>query len=172
MRGKHENTGGKAKFVMNSTFMSVVLGILLIVAIGLIIAQAVKGKDEEESSKSEPSNSAEQNEEPVEKLTDTIKIPGYTELYFKADVKEQDDCIVNPEENTCLFEVELSLEDGTVLWQSGEIAPGEKSPEIVLNEPLEAGIYKNVVLGYRCFSMNEERKELNGANTKLTLKVN
>ena len=63
------------------------------------------------------------------------------------------------------------LEDGTLLWVSDLIAPGESSAPIVLSTPLAAGEYKNAVLKYECFRMDEALTPLNGATANLTIKV-
>ena len=79
--------------------------------------------------------------------------------------------VPNPPQNFCWFKVSLVLEDGTILWTSDLIAPGEESEPIVLSTPLERGICKNAMLKYQCFADEAEQKALNGAETKLTLKV-
>lgn len=117
-----------------------------------------------------PGNEA-QSSEPVEKLTDSIDLPGYGALNFKADVLEQDVTLPNPEQNFCWIKISLYLEDGTLLWISDLIAPGEKSYPVVFSTPLAAGEYKNAVLKYECFRMDEALTPLNGATANLTIKV-
>lgn len=105
-----------------------------------------------------------------EQESGSIAIPGYEYLTLTADTKERSLTLPNPEVNTCWFLITLALEDGTQLWQSDYIAPGTVSEPIKLDIPLTAGSYK-AVLRYQCFRMNEERSGLNGAETKLTLRV-
>ncbi len=109
--------------------------------------------------------------EPVEKLTDSIDLPGYGALSFKADTREQEVRLPNPPQNFCYIRASLILEDGTVLWTSEPIAPGESSDPVVFRTPLAAGEYKNAVLKYECFRMDEALTPLNGATANLTLKV-
>ena len=45
----------------------------------------------------------------------------------------------NPEQNTCCNVITLSLADGTPLWQSERVAPGELSDPIRLQAELEPG---------------------------------
>lgn len=146
--------------------VTVVLAVLLVIALGVIAWLLIQSGNEKP-----PDNPQPEQTEPVEKLTDTIDIPGYTEIIFRAGVAEQDDTILNPPQNFCWFKVSLVLEDGTVLWTSDLIAPGGESEPIVLNVPLERGIYENAMLKYQCFADEAEQKALNGAETKLTLKV-
>ncbi len=109
---------------------------------------------------------------PVAKLENTTNIPGFEELTLEADTKKQSAVLSNPPENTCLFRISLILEDGTVLWTSKEIKPGKVSDPIRLSQPLEAGQYPNTVLKYECFAMDADKTPLNGAEIKLTLRVN
>lgn len=99
---------------------------------------------------------------------DTIAIPGYEGLTLRAG---EDLCLANPEQNTCYFVITLSLADGTPLWQSSYIPPGEASDPIRLQEPLEPGVYPEAQLTYACFRMDEALTPLNGAQMELTLRV-
>ncbi|MBR5291398.1 MAG: tRNA (uracil-5-)-methyltransferase [Clostridia bacterium] len=108
---------------------------------------------------------------PVEKTESSISIPGFEGLSLKAGEKKQSVALKNPEQNPCYFVITLVLDDGTVLWESDYIAPGEISKPITLNQPLEAGTYPNSILRYSCFTLDKNRSPLNGAETKLTLRV-
>lgn len=107
----------------------------------------------------------------VQKNNGQIDLPGYGSLSFRANVKEQAVRFPNPEANTCWVKMSLYLEDGTLLWESDLVAPGDSTDSVVFNRPLEAGNYENAVLKYDCFRMNEERSQVNGATVVLTLKV-
>ena len=116
------------------------------------------------------SNGMIQGENITEKNADSIAIPGYEGLTLKADTLQQTVSLNNPEQNACLFIIGLYLEDGTMLWQSDYIEPGSVSSPIVLIEALPKGTY-HAVLRYSCFKMDSEKTPLNGAETKLTLRV-
>lgn len=105
-----------------------------------------------------------------EKNTDTIDIPGFDSMTFKAGVTKQSVNLYNPERNTCYFRMTLLLEDGTQLWRSKYIAPGKGLHEIELSEALAAGDYKEVTLKYECFSLDDQ-SPLNGSDIKLSLHV-
>lgn len=107
----------------------------------------------------------------VVKNNGTISIPGYQELLLKADSRDQDLTLFNPPENNCFFQIELMLDDGTLLWQSDLIEPGYSSLPIKLVKPLEEGSYTGSVLKYSCYSMEDSSKQLNGAETIVTLRV-
>ncbi len=108
---------------------------------------------------------------PVEKLTDSIDLPGYTELALKAGTMEQEIAFQNPEQNFCYIQPSLWLADGTLLWRGQLIAPGGVGDAVILVHPLAAGKYKDAVLRYDCFRMDEEKTPLNGATGNLTLIV-
>ncbi|MCD7981402.1 MAG: tRNA (uracil-5-)-methyltransferase [Clostridiales bacterium] len=112
-----------------------------------------------------------EQETDVEKNEDTIDIPGYGSLTLKAGETEQSVNFYNPEQNTCYFRMTLLLSDGTQLWQSGLIEPGQGLYEITLEQGLEAGEYEDAVLKYECFAMDDDRTPLNGSEIKLTLNV-
>ena len=107
----------------------------------------------------------------MEKLTDTIDLPGYDWIPIKAGTLEQEQTFSNPPQNFCWIKVSLKLEDGTLLWASELIAPGESSAPVILSQTLEPGEYQNAILKYECFRMDEALSPLNGGEIHLTLKV-
>lgn len=119
----------------------------------------------------EQGNSISQESAVIEKNEDSISIPGYEGLTLKANSLKQDVALKNPPQNTCYFVMALYLDDGTLLWESDYIEPGGNSSPIVLTQELSKGTYPNTILKYSCFKMDEEKTPLNGAETKLTLRV-
>ena len=107
----------------------------------------------------------------VQKNPDVIAVPGYEMLELKANTTKQSLQMPNPPQNCCFFQISLYLEDGTLLWQSEWIEPGETSKPMVLTKTLEKGTYPNAILRYSCYRMDETLAPLNGAETKLTLRV-
>lgn len=101
----------------------------------------------------------------------SIAIPGYEGISLKANSLKQDIALENPSQNTCYFVIALYLEDGTLLWESDYIKPGNNSSPVVLTQELPEGTYANAILKYSCFKMDDEKTPLNGAETKLTLRV-
>lgn len=104
------------------------------------------------------------------KNTDTIDIPGFDSMTFKAGVTTQSVNLHNPEQNTCYFRITLVLADGTEIWRSKLIEPGKGLHEIELAQALSVGDYEGVTLKYECFSLNDQ-SPLNGSDIKLTLHV-
>lgn len=113
----------------------------------------------------------EETTEPVEKLTDSIDLPGYEWIPLVSGKLEQEQTFPNPPQNFCWIRVSLLLEDGTNLWTSELVAPGESSAPVVLSQTLEPGEYKNAVLKYECFRMDDDLSPLNGGEVHLTLRV-
>lgn len=111
-----------------------------------------------------------QTTQSVEKNPDSIAIPGYELLELQANSTAQTLCLPNPEQNVCYFQISLSLGDGTLLWQSDLVAPGDTSKPMTLTKALDKGTYPNAILKYSCFAP-DGITPLNGAETKITLWV-
>lgn len=122
----------------------------------------------DDSSFSEQSNQKD-DEVNTLNLPSMISIPGYEAITLRADSKRQEISFNNPEKNNCYFIVSLYLSDGTFLWKSDYVGPGEISEAVVLSQELSAGIYTECTLKYECFTYDSLKKQLNGAETKITL---
>lgn len=139
---------------------------LLLTAVSVLLVGRQKGRQVKL-----PNGETVPQSDSVEKRTDSIAIPGYEGISLKANSKEQEIGFPNPAQNTCYFQISLMLEDGTMLWRSELVAPGEVSDPITLEEPLEAGVYPNALLKFDCYTMDGAMRALNGAATKMTLHV-
>lgn len=147
--------------------------IVLLIVVVLLLAEVivlVANRPQKRQAKL-PNGEEIQQSGPVEKKPDSIAIPGYEGINLKADCKEQEIGFPNPAQNTCYFQISLILEDGTTLWQSELVKPGEISGPITLNEPLAAGVYPNSLLKFDCYTMDGSMCSLNGAATKMTIHV-
>lgn len=161
MQGKHVSQPKQKK----RRAWLLVIPLLLTVCAAAVFA---RGGAEQPASEPEPPKLREtvapEDESP------SIAIPGYEYLTLAAGTKQQDFALGNPAANTCYFLISLTLDDGTLLWSSDYIAPGENSGAVELLQALEPGTY-SAVLKYSCFRMNAELSPLNGAETKLALRV-
>ena len=143
-----------------------VIALLAAVIVALVLwVVSLTGETPEDT----PGQQTEETE-PVEKLTDSISLPGYGGLHLTAGKTEQNLALPNPAENFCQIRISLILKDGTVIWTSELTPPGEQA-QIVLNEALEKGDY-NATLKYDCFQMDENKTPLNGASCQLVLHAN
>ena len=84
---------------------------------------------------------------------------------FKAFIKQ----LEKISKNSCYFQMTLLTEDGTVLWKSEVIQPGDSISELQLNKEFESGRFP-AILKYDCFSL-EDKSALNGLEMKLTIDV-
>ena len=159
---------GRYEKPSSNQFPLVIVIIILVLALAVMVF-LIKGCDS--ISPIIPDNEATGTAANVEKNPDSIAVPGYEMLELKAGSKEQSLCMPNPPQNCCYFQIALYLEDGTLLWQSELIEPGTTSKPMVLSKTLDKGMYPNAILRYSCYRMDEDLPPLNGAETKLTLRV-
>lgn len=97
-----------------------------------------------------------------------ILIPGYDTVAMVADTSILPMSIGNPKENNCVMTVTLLLEDGTVLYESDILAPGEGMEEISLSRNIQEGTY-NVTARFDCYADYEKLKPLNMADSGFVL---
>ena len=150
-----------------------VAALLAAFAAGIIVAVVlINARNSDVPQPDTPNNtaSAAEETEPPEKLTDSIHLPGYSDIQLAADTCRQTVVFPNPAENFCFIRVHLELKDGTVLWRSGITAPGEMTSPMVLLQPLEAGSYQAKMV-YECFRNEDGTGALNGASYELNLLV-
>ncbi len=167
--GKYLKAKAGAKSSRKSTLL-IGLILLLVAVIAAMLIWIVSNSMGQGSEDPNPVGKQTEETEPVEKLTDSISLPGYGGLNLTAGKTEQNLALPNPAENFCQIRISLILEDGTVIWTSELTPPGEQA-QIVLNEALEKGDY-NATLKYDCFQMDENKTPLNGATCQLVLHVN
>ena len=158
---------------MNKTAKAIILCLLLllVVAVSVIRWQASKPLGNAEPESAVQTVPADPGGLVVPERPEMIDITAYESLALKADTPEQSVRFDNPIENNCWLVITLSLEDGTVLWKSEELQPGQVVRSITLNQSLAAGEYENAVLHYQHWTYDAEKEPLNGAETIVTLKV-
>lgn len=132
--GHYENKKSQKRF-----YMILISILVLLLVVSDIVITVLLNRDTKQVSGEENNLPIENSE--VEKLTDSISIPGFSQLTFQADKCEQTVALSNPAENFCYFKISLILEDGTVLWVSDLVEPGNQSEPITLLQPMEAGTY-------------------------------
>ncbi|ABZ82672.1 hypothetical protein HM1_0047 [Heliomicrobium modesticaldum Ice1] len=154
----------------NIITMAAVSLITAVIALsGVLIGTNLAGRDSMPDTGARNSTAATVETTPVE-IPKTIAIPGYAQLVMKAGDIVQNVELHNPAGNPCYFVISIILPDGTEVYRSGLIEPGQKTDAIRLSQPLKAGTYKGAVLRYSCYS-TKDKAPMNGADTKFTLEV-
>lgn len=84
-----------------------------------------------------------------------IKIPATTGLRLKAGQFNQKINLSNPEENDCVLIVSLYLADGTLVYKSQAMYPGDSITEAYIPCNFRKGVFKNALLVYRCYTNDD-----------------
>ncbi len=164
----------------NKTILIILLAIILIsfaVILSLLLSRPGERQDESKTTNGvvgtitdnwDPGVSQPENSGGSKKGT---QIPGYS----SAEMKEGDMSLKlrvgNPKENTVGIFATVKLSDGTVLYTSPLLKPGQGLDEIPLNQTLSKGTYDAMVY-YQCVLLDEEQTPLNAAESAFTLIVN
>jgi hypothetical protein len=99
----------------------------------------------------------------------SIAVPGFERLTVRGQTLFADN-ISNPARNDCYFIVVISLADGTEIFRSGILAPGQSVGTAELAHTLTPGIYENVIARYSAYA-RENLQPLNGADVKFLMEV-
>ena len=106
----------------NSKILIIILCAFLAVAIGIIIWLLRSGKA---PAASETDGGSKQAGLVVPERQEMIRVTAYESLELKADTLQQDVHLSTISDNECITVMSLMLEDGTELWQSAELYPGQ-----------------------------------------------
>ena len=93
-----------------------------------------------------------------------------TGIRIKSDTIIQEFEIPNSSSNKYAISVFIILEDGTIIYESGFLYPGETIEEIELYESLERGTYKNSILLYKFYTVDEPHTFIN--QCKFPIEIN
>lgn len=110
-------------------------------------------------------------EQPSEGQKQGTRIPGYSSAEMNAGDTTLKISIGNPKQNTVGMLATLKLSDGTVLYESPLLKPGQGLKEIPLNKTLTKGTYDAMVV-YQCVLLDEKNTPLNSAESGFKLIVN
>ena len=86
-------------------------------------------------------------EDPSAAKKSGTRIPGYSSAEMSAGDTSLTLSIGNPKENKVGMFAELQLEDGSVLYESPLLSPGQGLTEVPLNKTLDKGVY-NAKVGF------------------------
>lgn len=99
------------------------------------------------------------------------QIPGYSSAAMREGDMSLKIRIGNPPDNHVGFIASLKLRDGTVLYESPLLHPGQGLEEVPLTQTLKKGTYEALV-EYRCILLEDGKTPLNTAESGFTLYVN
>lgn len=102
--------------------------------------------------------------------TGSVHVPGYDYISMKAGETSITATLYNPEGNNCLIEAAIILPDGTEIFRSDMLDPGDTLDKIELSQSVPAGKYEKTILRYSCYAFGDQR-QLNGADVLFTLEV-
>jgi len=111
-----------------------------------------------------------ENKTTIEYDISYIAIPGFSELHFEKDTTTQTINFYNPEENNCIMDISIEMDDNTIIWSDSSLMPGYGFKEIELFKPLKQGVYRHCFLCIYCKSI-DGKTELNGGNLEITIYV-
>lgn len=100
-----------------------------------------------------------------------ISIPATTGIVLSSNTLTQDISIGNPCVNNCIFVVYLYLSDGTLLFKSEPLRPSDMLSTIRLNKVLSAGVYKNAVFVYECYTNDSTMTAISRCEFPVEIKV-
>ncbi len=112
----------------------------------------------------------DQNQNNGETVHKDITICGFTDWTVQSRKTENLPILLqNPEGNPCYFTFQITLQDGTQLYQSSHVPPGSEIKRITLLQPLEKGTYTAFV----SILTNEitTGTPMNSAKAKITINV-
>lgn len=87
---------------------------------------------------------------------DKISIPALNNITFREGRNNQTLRLFNPKSNQCYFNISLELSDGTVLYRTGLLKPNDEVSDISIYKRLKRGVYKDCIIKYDCYSLDNE----------------
>lgn len=99
-----------------------------------------------------------------------ISIPALSNVTFKEGRNNQTLRLFNPKSNQCYFNISLELSNGTVLYRTGLLKPNDSITDISIYKRLQRGVYKDCVIKYDCYSL-DNKYILNNAAVKIDITV-
>ena len=107
--------------------------------------------------------------EPPPSPVNSIAVPGFERLTVRGRMLDAGN-VHNPERNKNYFIVSIMLADGTKIFRSGVLAPGQSIGTVELPNAIPLGIHDGAIARYSAFSL-DDLSPLNGADVNFTLEV-
>ena len=91
-------------------------------------------------------------------------------IKMKADTINQDFVIPNSSSNKYAISAFIILEDGTIIYESGYLYPGETIDNIDLYKSLKKGTYENSILLYKLYTVDEPHEFVSKCEFSIEIK--
>lgn len=169
-----ENLRTKGRIDINTkkSKLAVVAGIAIIVLlIILLLTQRHRPAQVTGYTPSMPSISFGEADGYVENERQTASIPVVTTMYFDVGSQSQEVDITNEDSNPCAFVVSLYLADGTKLFETGTIEPGNSVKVVNLESEVKSGTYNDALLVYTCYSTDGSMTPLTRCEFVISISV-
>ena len=137
-----------------------------------VVAAAPAAPDSTETTADlqEPEPDPEPEAAPDVTTADGISLPGFGDVVFKSGTRSQSMELSNPASNNCYLVASLMLPDGTEIYHSQIMRPGDSLERITLERDLSPGSLADCSLRYDCYNL-ETMEPLNGATSFFNLEV-
>lgn len=112
----------------------------------------------------------EKIEAPEDFTENDILVPGFENINVEYNNKDQGLELLNPKENNVYFQYEVILEENNEILSQTQLIPPGKSVEVFPWDELSPKTY-NVIIKIRTYSIEDSKKELNGANLKIKMNI-
>lgn len=86
---------------------------------------------------------------------DGVAINATNGIILKSGTKKQHISLDNPKQNDCEMTITIYLSDGTEVFKSDYLQPGESVGDADINVVLKSGKYRNAMILYRCFKADK-----------------
>ena len=139
------------KIKNKKSFIAIILAVIIVAVITMLCVTSQRGHKDtapdipDLSFDGDIGYSSEQSD-------NDVVVHATTGFVFTADSLNQEVNIENPTQNTCEFVVSIYLGDGTMLYQSERIRPGDCITDIQITQTLKMGVYKNSVIAYSFYN--------------------
>ena len=99
----------------------------------------------------------------------SIAVPGFERLTAEGQTLHAA-AVANPAQNNCYFVAAVVMPNGTEVYRSSYLAPGQSLGDVQLSEAVAPGTYEGAVVRYFCYAV-ADMKPLNGADISFVLEV-
>lgn len=101
----------------------------------------------------------------------SITLYGTNGIVIRQGAERQDVVLSNPSGNNCFLIISIYLGDGTLLYESGSIAPGFTEQIINLLCNLQCGVYRGALMVYRFYDLEDPTIQIGMCEVPIEIQV-